>query len=58
VEQGSESSASRTVEDTQFRVRRAFERSFEAGQTVFDEGDQGAVLYVIQTGMVELMRSG
>jgi CRP-like cAMP-binding protein len=58
VEQCPESSASSTVEDTQFRVRRAFERSFEAGQTVFDEGDQGAVLYVIQTGMVELMRSG
>lgn len=48
----------RANEDTQLRVRRAFERSFEAGQTVFDEGDQGEVLYVIQTGMVELMRSG
>jgi len=45
-------------EDTQFRVRRAFERSFEAGQTIFDEGDREEVLYVIQTGMVELIRSG
>jgi CRP-like cAMP-binding protein len=46
------------TEDTQFRVRRAFERGHEAGQTVFDEGDPGEVLYVIQTGMVELVRSG
>jgi len=58
VEQRSGASAVRANEDTQLRVRRAFERSFEAGQTVFDEGDQGEVLYVIQTGMVELMRSG
>ena len=58
MEQRSESSAVRTNEDTQLRVRRAFERSFEAGQAIFDEGDQGDVLYVIQTGMVELVRSG
>ena len=58
MEQRSDSSAIRLSEDTQLRVRRAFERSFEAGQTVFDEGDQGDVLYVIQTGMVELIRSG
>jgi CRP-like cAMP-binding protein len=58
VEQRSESSAVRKNEDTQLRVRRAFERSFEAGETVFDEGDPGGVLYVIQSGMVELVRSG
>jgi CRP-like cAMP-binding protein len=58
VEECTGSAAGGAVEDTRFRVRRAFERSFEAGETVFDEGDQGAVLYVIQTGMVELMRSG
>jgi CRP/FNR family transcriptional regulator len=58
VEQRSESSAVRANEDTQLRVRRAFERSFEAGQTVFDEGDSGEVLYVIQSGMIELIRSG
>ena len=52
-----ESSAPGASEDTQVRVRRAFERGFEAGQTVFEEGDQGAVLYVIQSGMVELVRS-
>jgi CRP-like cAMP-binding protein len=58
VEQRSESFAVRVSEDTQLRVRRAFERSFEAGQAIFDEGDPGDVLYVIQTGMVELIRSG
>jgi CRP-like cAMP-binding protein len=58
VEPCSQSSGSAAREDTRFRVRRVFERSFEAGQTVFDEGDPGTVLYVIQAGMVELLRSG
>ena len=58
MEQHAESPAIRVNEDTQFRVRRVFERSFEAGQTIFDEGDREKVLYVIQTGMVELIRSG
>ncbi len=58
MEQHPQPSSSVAREDTRFRVRRAFERSFEAGQTVFDEGDPGSVLYVIQAGMVELMRSG
>ena len=58
MEQHAESPGIRVNEDTQFRVRRAFERSFEAGQTIFDEGDRAEVLYVIQTGMVELIRSG
>jgi CRP-like cAMP-binding protein len=58
VEQHLESSAGAKAEDTRFRVRRAYERSFEAGQTIFDEGDRGSVLYVIQSGMVELVRSG
>jgi len=58
VGQHPKSAAEGRVEDTRFRVRRAYERSFEAGQTVFDEGDQGSVLYVIQSGMVELVRSG
>jgi CRP-like cAMP-binding protein len=58
VEQRSDPSAVRESEDTQVRVRRAYERSFEAGQTVFEEGDPGGVLFVIQAGMVELIRSG
>jgi CRP-like cAMP-binding protein len=58
VERQAESPAVRVNEDTQLRVRRTFERSFDAGQTIFDEGDREEVLYVIQTGMVELIRSG
>jgi CRP-like cAMP-binding protein len=42
--------------DTQFEVRRSHERSFEAGEIVFDEGDGGELLYVIQSGEVELTR--
>ena len=58
MEQRSESLAIRVSEDTQLHVRRAFERSYQAGQAIFDEGDRGDVLYVIQSGTVELMRSG
>lgn len=58
MEQHAESPAIRVNEDTQRCVRRAFERSFEAGQTIFDEGDREEVLYVIQTGIVDLIRSG
>lgn len=42
--------------DTRFEVRRAHERSYEAGEIVFDEGDSGEVLFVIQSGEVELTR--
>ncbi len=48
----------RSAEDTGIRVRRTYERAFRAGETVFDEGDPGAVLYVIQRGEVELTRRG
>ena len=50
--------ASRRPEDTSFRVRRAFEREVHAGEVVFEEGDPGDVLFVIQAGQVELTRSG
>jgi CRP-like cAMP-binding protein len=48
----------RRNEDTAFRVRTSYERIFEAGETVFDEGDPGDRLYVIQSGEVELAREG
>ena len=51
-------SQARGGEDTGIRVRRAFERVFHPGETVFDEGDPGAVLYVIQAGEIELTRRG
>ena len=44
--------------DTDFEVRRSHERSLEPGEVIFDEGDSGELLYVIQSGEVELTRSG
>ena len=45
-------------ENTQVEVRRAYERSFSAGEVIFDEHDPGEVLYVIQSGAIELSRMG
>ncbi len=47
-----------SVENTQVQVRNAYERSFADGDVIFDEGDVGEVLYVIQAGEVELTRHG
>jgi CRP/FNR family cyclic AMP-dependent transcriptional regulator len=44
--------------DTAFRVRSAYERVFEPGQTVISEGAPGDKLYVIQSGEIELARQG
>lgn len=43
-------------EDTMVRVRRYYQRTLSPGETVFDEGDPGDQLYVIQSGEVELVR--
>ncbi len=45
-------------EDTQFRVRSEYERLLEPGDTIFDQGESGDHLYVIQAGEVELTRDG
>lgn len=45
-------------ENTQILVRRTYERVFEAGSVIFEEGDPGDVLFVIQSGEVELTRLG
>jgi CRP/FNR family cyclic AMP-dependent transcriptional regulator len=45
-------------DNTQILVRNTYERSFSAGSVIFDEGDAGDVLYVIQSGEVELTRNG
>lgn len=45
-------------EDTAIRVRSTYQRCFAPGQTVFDEGDLGDHIYVIQSGEVELTREG
>ena len=44
--------------DTAIRVRSTYERILAPGDTVFDEGDPGDHLYVIQSGEIELAREG
>jgi CRP-like cAMP-binding protein len=44
--------------DTAIRVRSTYERTLAPGDTVFDEGDPGDHLYVIQSGEIELAREG
>lgn len=44
-------------ETTQIQVRQAFERRFSDGEIIFDEGDQGIDLYVIQSGQVQISRN-
>jgi CRP-like cAMP-binding protein len=46
------------TENTQIQVRKTYERSFVDGQMVFDEGDHGEVVFIIQSGEIELTRSG
>jgi len=41
-------------ESTQIQVRRTFERGYSDGDVIFDEGDEGGHLYVIQSGQVEI----
>lgn len=45
-------------ETTQIQVNRAFQRRFEDGEIIFDEGDEGIDLYVIQSGRVQVSRTG
>ncbi len=45
-------------EDTGVAVRSAYERRFAAGEVIFDEGQPGEALFVIQAGQVELVRGG
>lgn len=42
--------------DTSIRVRKTYQRSLAPGEVVFEEGDPGDQLYVIQSGEVELVR--
>ena len=48
----------RTGEDTALRVRSFYQRELTPGEAVFDEGDPGDQLYVIQAGEIELTREG
>jgi CRP-like cAMP-binding protein len=38
------------------RVRAQYERSFDAGQTIFEPGDPARELYIVQAGEVEVLR--
>jgi len=51
------SAAPNPFADTGARIRSVFERSFRAGELVYDEGWEGDALFVIQAGQVELIRS-
>lgn len=44
--------------DTQIQVQETYERQYEAGDTVFEEGTAGDAVFVIQSGEVELSRLG
>ena len=48
----------RSGEDTALRVRSFYQRELAPGDAVFDEGDPGDQLYVIQAGEIELTREG
>ena len=39
-------------------MKRAFQRSLGDGDLIFDEGDEGVDLYVIQSGHVQISRAG
>lgn len=48
--------AHKPKEDTDFRIRNSYQRTLALGETVFDQGDPGDRLYVIQSGEIELTR--
>ena len=47
---------SQVEEITSIKVRRYYQRTLSPGETVFEAGDPGDQLYVIQSGEVELVR--
>ena len=46
------------TEDTGYYVRQSFEREYEAGEVIYEVGDESTVLFVLQAGQVELQRDG
>ena len=45
-------------DSTQVQVRDTYERVFGPGDVIFNDGDPGEVLFVIQSGEVEISRHG
>ncbi len=50
------SGTSATREDTGFAVRRVFVRELDRGEDLFLEGETGDLVYVVQSGRIELTR--
>ncbi|TFG94014.1 MAG: cyclic nucleotide-binding domain-containing protein, partial [Myxococcales bacterium] len=46
------------AEDTDGQVRSAHQRALAPGEVVFDEGEPGDELFVVQSGEIELTRRG
>lgn len=46
------------ADDTAGRVRNAHQRALAPGEIVFDEGEAGDALFVVQSGEIELARRG
>jgi CRP-like cAMP-binding protein len=45
-------------EDTDLRVRSAHQQTLAAGEVVFEQGEPGDELFVVQSGTIELTRRG
>lgn len=62
VEQGavdtSEAREPARRDDTGYVVRRSYEREYALGDVIYEVGDERPVLYVLQSGQVELLRDG
>lgn len=43
-------------DSTQIQVSRAFQRRYEEGEIIFDEGEEGTDLFVVQAGRVQISR--
>ena len=44
-------------QNTEVLVRDSFERSYDVGETIFEEGDSGDAFFIVQAGEVELDRA-
>lgn len=48
----------RRADDTGYVVRQCYEREYATGDVIYDVGDERPVLFVLQSGQVELQRPG
>jgi CRP/FNR family transcriptional regulator, cyclic AMP receptor protein len=45
-------------DDTGYVVRQSFEREYAPGEAIYEVGDERPVLYVLQSGQIDLVRDG